>query len=247
MGRPAGRRNADFAATRETLLDLVRDRLIGVGRADASFREMAAAAEVSVATLRHYFGDRDGLLQALMELHHVRGLEHLRHIATGAHGSLRDSVREALEYVRVGFARGRLGKVFVTGLATGMGHAALGQACLRELVEPTLQAVEARLQHHADAGQLQVADVRQAALMLFAPVLVALLHQEELGGAAYRPLDLGAFLDAQADSFVAAHGTEDEPTTPAIPVRPPAPKRQPRPPRASAGTPRVRRTRPREG
>ena len=66
MGRPAGSRNPDFEATRAGLIAAVQKRLAEPEGTRASFREMASASGVSVATLRHYFCTREGLISAVL-------------------------------------------------------------------------------------------------------------------------------------------------------------------------------------
>ena len=76
-------------------------------------------------------------------------------------------------------------------LAAGMDDPALGPATVDALLEPVLQAVEARLGVHRDRGELAAdADLRHAALALVSPLLLGLLHQRSLGGSGCRPLDL---------------------------------------------------------
>ena len=93
----------------------------------------------------------------------------------------------------------------VLGLQIGLGHATLGPAYVSELLEPTLQAFEARLALHVARGELHVADLRQAALALLGPIVLALLHQRELGGQRCRPLDLRRLAAAQLADFLQLH------------------------------------------
>lgn len=214
MGRPPGTRNAGFDATRAELLAAARARLGEPDGARASFRELAAAAGVSVATLRHYFGSRQGLLEALLAHAHTEGAPYLLQVAAGPLGPLRESVRWLLGAVAEGFARGGLEKLHTIGLATGLGAPAIGPAYVREVLEPTLQCVEARLVRHVAAGELRPCDARVAAIALVGPLLVALLHQGPLGGRACRPLDMGAFIEEHAAQFERAYGVSAPATPP---------------------------------
>jgi AcrR family transcriptional regulator len=207
MPRPPGRRNSDYAESREELVKRLRERLSAPDGAAASLRELAAASGVSVPTLKHYFGDRDGAVAAVLRQQHLDGMEHMRFLAAGPLGPLGPSLRAVLEYTVRGFQQSRLGRVFAVGMSAGFGHPALGPAYLAEILEPTLQAMEARLQRHVDVGDLRPVDVRYAALSLLAPPLLALLHQHELGGETYRRLVMSAFLDQHVAGFVAAYGT----------------------------------------
>jgi hypothetical protein len=72
------------------------------------------------------------------------------------------------------------------------------------VLEPSLVTLEARLQRHAARGELRHENARLAALQLLSPVLLAVLHQRELGGAQCRPLDLSTFIEPHVDAFVRA-------------------------------------------
>lgn len=210
MGRTPGSKNVDFDATREALLQAARARLMEPGGARASFRDLAAAAGVSGATMRHYFGSREGIIKAILALDHLRGTPYLLEVATGPLGPLATSLAWLLARITEGFRLGKLGEVHALGLSAGMRDAALGPAYVNEILEPTLKAVEARLARHLADGELRSCDLRTAALALVAPALLALLHQGELGGAACRPLDIDAFLRDHLEGFVRAYGRPGE-------------------------------------
>lgn len=222
MPRLPGRRNADYAAERARLIRGLAVRLETPGGASASFRELAAACGVSVPTLRHYFGDRDGAVRAVLADRHAGGEEHLRTAAGGTAPAAQGasgfdlSVRALLAHVAGGFEHGGLERLHALGLAAGLDHAALGPAYLAEVLEPTLQAVEARLAAHQAVGQLRDdVDLRHAALTLVAPVLLLFLHQQALGGTAVRPADVPALLARHGEACVRAFGRSEPPGVPA--------------------------------
>jgi AcrR family transcriptional regulator len=62
-GRPPGRTN-----TRQDVLDAARLVFAERGYAAASLRAIAARAGVDAGMVRHFFGDKDGLFRAAMEL-----------------------------------------------------------------------------------------------------------------------------------------------------------------------------------
>jgi AcrR family transcriptional regulator len=203
--RPAGSRNADFEETRAGLLRAIRAALSGERLAQASLRELAAAAGASVATLRHYFGSREGVIAACLAELHAQGKPYLLEVAAGATGDAATSLRWLVQQVLAGLRLG-VGDVHALGLHAGMGNETLGPAYVQEILEPTLQAVEARLARHVAAGELRPMNVRHAAIALISPVLVAWLHQAALGGARCRPLDLAAFTEDHVAAFLRAHG-----------------------------------------
>jgi AcrR family transcriptional regulator len=62
-GRPPGRTN-----TRQDVLDAARQVFAERGYAAASLRAIAAEAGVDAGMVRHFFGDKDGLFRAAMQL-----------------------------------------------------------------------------------------------------------------------------------------------------------------------------------
>lgn len=209
MGRPTGSRNPDFEATRASLVAAVQKRLSEPDGSRASFREMAAAAGVSVATLRHYFGSREGVVSAVLSQWHERGQRYLLEVATGPLLPVRASLRGFLFYLEFGFRSG-VEEVHAIGLACGLREPTLGPKYLCEVLDPTLESVEARLARHVARGELRAGDVRQMALALVAPPLVVLLHQGSLGGAKARPLEWDKFADEHIEAFLRAYGTGHE-------------------------------------
>ena len=77
MARVAGARNAQFEERRNALIEKAKERLSLQDGQSPSFRELALAAGVSVATLRHYFGDRESLIKAVFAHYLQSGQRHL--------------------------------------------------------------------------------------------------------------------------------------------------------------------------
>lgn len=205
MGRTAGSKNPGHDDKRRALAAAVVPQLMRLGPS-ASLRELAAAAEVSVPTLRHYFESRDGVVIAAMAEMLRMGEPHLAATAKPRRGGLRASLAAMMRSVLEGWRQYGVGRIYGTGLALGLHHAVLGPAYVQQLLEPLLQAVEARLEQHRQWGELGEHDVRFAALALVSPVVLALLHQDALDGQACRPLDVEAFVRAHVDGFVRAYG-----------------------------------------
>ncbi len=208
MARVRGSRNADYEQARGRLVEAVLRKVLEPGGPQASFRELAEAAGVSVATLRHYFGTREALLAQVMEAMRQKGLPYLLAAATELHGPVRESLQWFLGMLTQGWRMG-VGTMHAFGLGVGMGHEALGPAYVQELLEPTLQAAEARLARHVADGELRRCDVRIAALELVSPVVLGLLHQVQLSGSRCRPLDVQHFLAEHLETFLRAYGTQD--------------------------------------
>ncbi|MBS2017436.1 MAG: TetR/AcrR family transcriptional regulator C-terminal ligand-binding domain-containing protein [Deltaproteobacteria bacterium] len=188
MGRPVGRRNADFEGKRGELALALSQALLDPEGNPASFAALAAAAKVSVPTLKHYFGDHDGAVRAALDAAERAGAEHLERARRPGQAKLARSVRTfATDFVQ-GWRLG-VGALVAGALAHGIGHPSRGLAAVEHVLEPTLQAFEARLAVHAERGELRSGtDLRVAALALISPLLLAMLHQDQLTGARCRPI-----------------------------------------------------------
>ncbi len=209
MGRPPGSRNATFEARRAELLRGVRARLLEPDGARASFRDLAAAAGVGPATMRHYFGTRTGVIEAALEQIYGEGLPYLMMVTQPPDAPLRPSLERLLAMVARGMSGG-LGEVHALGLAAGLRDPDLGPAYLDRVLEPTLQAFEAHLAHHAARGEMRPGiDLRVAALALLSPIVLGALHQHELSGARCRPLDVSALVAQHLDAWLRGYAASE--------------------------------------
>jgi AcrR family transcriptional regulator len=203
MARPPGVRNADHDTTRAALARAAAGALLDGEGQPRSLNGLAAAVGVAVPTLKHYFGDHDGVVAAALAQARADGEVHLAALRHPGALPLAESVAAHCAAVAAGWQVG-VGALFTAGLSLGLGHAARGPAAIDHLLEPTLVALEARLAVHAARGELRPgADLRVAALSLLSPLLLALLHQGPLGGARCRPLELGAFSAAHQAGWLA--------------------------------------------
>ncbi|WP_433379493.1 TetR family transcriptional regulator [Actinoplanes sp. CA-142083] len=66
-GRPAGSRAGD-SGTRDAILAAAREQFAGKGYDGASLRVIAAAAGVDTGLIRHFFGSKDDLFDAALEM-----------------------------------------------------------------------------------------------------------------------------------------------------------------------------------
>ncbi|MEL6546118.1 MAG: hypothetical protein AAFQ82_15930, partial [Myxococcota bacterium] len=194
MGRPIGSRNQGFAERREQIAAAMTDKMRRAAGAKASLRELADAADISVATLRHYFTDREGAIRAAFEFFHRKEEPYLAEARTPTLGDLEGSVRSFLEHVVDGMRNQGLDEMLLNGLEAGVHHDQLGPSFITEVLEPMIQSLEARLEAHMEHGDMARANSRHAALFLLSPVLLALFHQDGLCGAQLRPLDLDAMV-----------------------------------------------------
>jgi AcrR family transcriptional regulator len=141
MARQQGVRNARYEERRGELVRLLRARLEQPGEPPPSWRELAAAAGVSLSTLSHYFGRREDVVLAVMQHDLLSGEEPLARMAAPV-GTFAQSVADALRHMAGGFRHGGLGALFARGLVEGLRHEVLGPAFLKTALEPTLGAVE---------------------------------------------------------------------------------------------------------
>ncbi len=217
MARTRGSRNADYEAQRTTLARRVREAIAGEVGLNASFRELAGAADTSVATLKHYFGDREGLLRGVMENMRADAAPYLAISAQVRLGDVRASLRAFLKSLGSAWFKHGVGKMYGATLALGLGSKAVGPSYVTHVLEPLLQTGETLLRQHVEHGDLVIADVRHASLTLLSPVVFALLHQDNLGGARCRPLDLPRFLETHVDAFLRAFPAPRKRTRPPTP------------------------------
>jgi AcrR family transcriptional regulator len=208
MARTKGSRTEGYEERREALLRAFQRRLIQPDAEPPSFSELAAAAEVSIPTVRHYFGKREDVILALLEHLGREGAEHLAHVSVQSL-PFAASMAELAGYIAAGFRFG-LSELHAMGLRSGLRDSRLGPAYLATLLEPTLAAVESRLKAHQKAGEMKLVEARYAALSLVSPILLTALHQRELGGSTTRLIDEQAFLDAHVGMFVQAFADQQD-------------------------------------
>ncbi len=94
--------------------------------------------------------------------------------------------------------------MFAVSLAEGLLAPDISLFTLQHVIDPAVDGLEARLRRHQARGEMRSADPRAAALMLISPMLLAVLHQDQMGGAASYPLDLDSFAEQTAAAFVRA-------------------------------------------
>jgi len=170
----------------------------------ASFADLARAAEVSVPTLRHYFGDRQGAVLAALEAAHEDSEELLEALSEPGPHALRASLHLWATRVIDGFRLYGGGDLFAGGLAQGLHDRDVGPAFVQHMLEPSLSVAERLLTRHRDRGELALTDeqIRGAALSLLAPLVLAWLHQDPLNGQTGFPLDIRSFAASHVDRFL---------------------------------------------
>jgi AcrR family transcriptional regulator len=211
MARPTGSRDKAFDARRRALIGLAREHLSKATGRNASWRELAAAAGVSTSTLGHYFGDRQSLIEAILEQARQEGDAYLV-MAARPSGPFAASMRDLIAMLGRGLDRGVLA-LQVIGLTEGLSSPGSAQAYLMHHLEPMLDTIRARLDAHVARGEMRPVETRFAAIGLLAPMVIARLHQFELGGRSSYPMALVNFDEAHAEGFVRGHELTPPPRT----------------------------------
>jgi AcrR family transcriptional regulator len=208
LARTKGARNADYEAKRRELLGRLLSRFVDRAQGRPSFRQFAAAAGVTMPTLRHYFGDRSDVVAAVLDEYRRLGAARLDQVSQ-PDGDFEASVRAFAEDLVIGLQAEsgpvRLGDVFSASLAEGLTDPEISPLALRYVLDPSVEALEQRLEAHMARGEMRRTDARAAALMLIAPILLAVLHQDQMEGAQDRPIPLQALAQEVADAFVRAY------------------------------------------
>jgi AcrR family transcriptional regulator len=185
-------------------------RMMGRTVVRPSLRDLATSAGVTVPTLRHYFGGRRELVDAVFEECLRLGRNGLEAQSTSDQpfaDSMRDYAR-ALVRALTESREVELGDVFAVSLGEGLLDTNVSGSALRHILDPTLEVLECRLKLHIARGEMVETDARAAALMLASPILLATLHQNQMRGAALRPLSLDSLADDLSAAFVRAYRTE---------------------------------------
>lgn len=190
MRRKRRERLASEEKSGQTKFDAAKKRLLqrltaGVLRGEQlqSFVQMAKIAGVSRPTLRHYFGDENGVFAALLESWKPEAA------TTSLDPAENDAVPFLLSIVgqvRLAWEQGfRL--LFEAGL--DQRRPETSPLVVQHLLEPVLDAVQAAIEDCVAAELLPPLPLREAAISLISPVILSGLHQETLEGHRSHPLD----------------------------------------------------------
>ena len=206
MPRPKGARDADYDNRRSQLLRSMTHHMVRRESPRPSLRELAAAAGVSVPTLRHYFGARPQVIDAIFEeclkLGRATMDEQSRSDRPFA-DSILDFSRTLVGALAAG-RESRLGDFLAVSLGEGLIDPGVSRSTLRHVLDPTVATLEARLRLHVDRGEMIDTDLRDAALILLSPILLASLHQDQMGGSAESPIRLDDMVETVSAAFVRA-------------------------------------------
>ncbi|WP_448222693.1 TetR/AcrR family transcriptional regulator [Gordonia iterans] len=201
--RPGRPRTADLAERKQRLLDAACAELIENGYPDFTVGAVARRAGTSKTTVYSWFGDRGGLLRAMVERKYAGNIAFLEHSL-----HTRDDVRTML----IGFGTSALGSL-LTELSLAISRAAMNDPGLGALVlaggadrgRPLLAAY---LRAATERGLLHVPDADAAAKALWGLVVQDDLSRALLGD---DPLDepaITARAEFAADAFLRIYGPD---------------------------------------
>ncbi len=176
------------------LLELLSHTALQQSSAPVSLRQFAIQAGVSEPTLRHHFADRQGLVIAILRHVAAEAASFLARTATPG-ADYAQSVRGYVDLAMEGFGNDLFARAHAFALVESIHDPIVAQAYLTHIIEPSLAAIEARLSPSLDPDGMQPDKVRDTAFFLYAPVLMAVLHQRLLRGEHVRPLDLPTFFE----------------------------------------------------
>ena len=209
MPRTKGAANKDSAQRKLKILTRIWAYMRQRKNKPLSWREMATAGEVGIATLSHHFGKRDDVVKAILQAKKIEGEEALRILAEPT-GDFALSINQALKHLLTGLLDYDVGDLVSLGLLEGINNEAIGPTFVEEGLEPIIQSAMQRLESHQLRGEMRSdVDLRIAAISLVSPLLIAYLHQTNLGGRETHPMELGAIADQVCDTFVRAYSAKD--------------------------------------
>jgi AcrR family transcriptional regulator len=202
--RTRGSRDADHEAKRLALLERLIDRLAMPDATRPSLRQLAESASVTEPTLRHYFGNREGIVAAAFAEWRRRGDAWLP-VAARPSGPLAQSLSDYLAMLIAAFRHFGFAKIVAVGFIEGLLDVKQGPLFLRDALDPMIDALAERLAAHQQAGEMRAGDPRFAAVALAAPVILMCQHQLQLHGEAHSPTDIDAFVADHLAAFLRAH------------------------------------------
>lgn len=193
MSRPVGKRNHDFNEKRAALVNTITDFVLSEGVDSPSFRQIAIAADTSEPTLRHYFGDRSGVLVAVFK--HIRDLSiPLKELTSQPAETFDDSVETYIDLVAGYRKNTRYIRGHGFGIRESMNDEAAREAYLKYMLQPAVDAVAERLVR-SPGGPKNYPTAKMMGFMLVASSIVVILHQELLNGKTYAPLDVDEYFE----------------------------------------------------
>ncbi len=187
MSRPAGVRNHDFEQKRTELVRKLTDHALESDLRRPALRQFAQAVGASEPTLRHYFGDRNGVVVAVLEEIGRRAQPVWNAVSMGA-TDIPTAMEEYFRLSTAGMRHGGFVRAHAFGIVEGCADLELAKAYQTIVLRPALLSLTVKLSR-TKGGDGDPNERLAAALMMFAPLLAIGLHQDMLGGREIEPMD----------------------------------------------------------
>ncbi len=197
MGRRPGQRNANFEEKRRLYAQRALQAWLEEG-AGSSLRELARACDTSVTNLKHYFGDRDGLFDAIMSEARSQGRPFMDAAGRPEGAAVHEVLSGFLRRVTLAWRQFGVGRIFELSLGEGLAAPSRGRACVDHILEPTLDSGERLIAALIAREDLPPMDVRAASLALLSPLVLGLLNHDAPHGSQCRPRALAALVARHA-------------------------------------------------
>lgn len=177
---------------RTELLDALTEIALQEASAPTSLRQFAIRVGVSEPTLRHYFNDRQGVVIAIIEHLALKAASFWEQCANPG-ADLADAIHGYVDLAMSGFANHSFARAHAFALVESIHDPVVAKAYLTVIIEPSLVAIEHRLAPKLDPEGKEPDRVRHTALFVYAPILMAVLHQRLLQGQHVRPLNIADY------------------------------------------------------
>ena len=198
MPRAIGTRNVDYASKRSKLVDTLTDTILSSDQFKRpSLRLLAQSAGVTEPTLKHYFGSREALITEIIKACAARAKPFWNSIAAPPI-DVGSAIDAYFTMSQLGIADGGFARAHIFGFVEGLADTEVAKVYLLELLEPAIAVLETRLKPVLDKN-ISTERLRAAALIMFSPMLIAVLHQQSFGGSEIKPMHLNAVLDQMAN------------------------------------------------
>jgi AcrR family transcriptional regulator len=139
---PEARRERQRQEARRTILDATESLLVEAGGDAFSIRELTRRCGYSAPTIYHYFGDKDGLIDALLEDRFARLLEALAGVARSADPA-RNLRRMYLAFMAFGHANPTFYRLISTISRKGRTRTPRSVETARQLMEEPIRQLDA--------------------------------------------------------------------------------------------------------
>ena len=178
---------------KQDLLEILSATAVSDRDGPVSLRQFAIRAGVSEPTLRHHFGDRRGVVIAILN-YFAQQADPFLTLSAQSGETLEEAISGYTQLALGGFENALFIQAHAFALVESIHDPEVARAYLEIIIEPSLRAIETRLQPHLSSKGYDENAIRHAALCLYSPSLFTALHQTLLKGQQARPLDMNAFM-----------------------------------------------------